>query len=247
MLTHIANNDIFSEHQHGFIKGRSVTSNLLNCIQDWCQSIEQRLPTDIIYIDYSKAFDCIIHSKILHKMKHVYKFHDLIVLWFKNFLSNRKQLIKVNGELSEPQDVISGVAQGSISAAFLYLLFVDELPRIIGNSKISLFADDSKVYKRIEKASDNLELQTSLNNASTWSNNWQLKINENKTFLLRISNTNNNEFSNYFLNNSEITLKNEVRDLGIIISRNLNTHTHCQNLVKKANFSLRNIKNCFPY
>ena len=69
ILAHLDKNRLMKRSQHGFTAGRSVSTNLLECLDDWTDSFEKGLVTDILYFDFSKAFDSVVHSKLIHKLE----------------------------------------------------------------------------------------------------------------------------------------------------------------------------------
>ena len=121
--------------------------------------------TDVIYIDMSKAFDKVDHAALLHKLKHGFSISGPLHRWFKSYLSNRRQRVTVLGCTSPETLVTSGVpAQGSILGPMLFLLHVNDLPDAVQNSKVACFADDTKIFKPIDTASDAALLQQDLGN-----------------------------------------------------------------------------------
>ena len=69
-LSHyLLSNNLLTDRQHGFIKSRSTLTNLLSCLRHWLSSLDSDRSTDVIYIDFAKAFDSVSHPKLLHKLK----------------------------------------------------------------------------------------------------------------------------------------------------------------------------------
>ena len=101
--------------------------------------------TDVIYLDFRKAFDSVPHDKLLMKLWNMGISGDLW-MWFRSYLNGRQQVVSINNHLSEPLPVHSGVPQGSILGPLLFLIFVNELPTIVQSTKLLLFADDTKCY-----------------------------------------------------------------------------------------------------
>ncbi len=138
--------------QHGFWKGRSTVTQLLAVYQDIIEGLAEGKETDIIYLDFSKAFDKVPHSSLISKLPLFGIIGDLL-LWFKSYLSGRYQRVTLQGLYSECLEVYSGVPQGSILGPLLFLVYIDDLSGYIRNkSKIALFADDSKIYQTISNS-----------------------------------------------------------------------------------------------
>ena len=148
LVEHMNNNNLFSEEQHGFIKGKSCVTQLLEFMEDITKAIDQGDEVDIIYLDFSKAFDKVPYRRLLTKLKS-YGIRGKVLCWIKDFLNNRKQRVIVNGSFSEWKDITSRIPQGSVFGPILFLIFINVLPNVI-KCLIKLFADDAKLYQIIK-------------------------------------------------------------------------------------------------
>ena len=92
-------------------------------------------------LDFSKAFDRVSHGLLIDRL-HDIGIDTLIIKWISNFLSNRYQMVVVNGASSSPLAVTSGVPQGSVLGP-LFLVYVNDIGGSLRHSSISLFADDA--------------------------------------------------------------------------------------------------------
>ena len=113
--------------------------------------------TDVILLDFSKAFDSVPHQRLLLKLDY-YGIRGKTAAWIKAFLSNRSQVVSVNCSHSSPQPVPSGVPQGSVLGPVLFLLYINDITEHI-QSTMRLFADDSIVYREIKNIRDHALLQ----------------------------------------------------------------------------------------
>ena len=121
--------------------------------------MDEGLQTDVVFMDIAKAFDTVVHSKLLLKLQE-FGFSGSVLLWFKNYLSCRCQQVTVHGATSTPLPITSGVPQGSLLAPFLFSVYINDLPSYISNSTgVGLFADDTKLYRCIKEPCDALALQ----------------------------------------------------------------------------------------
>jgi len=102
--------------------------------------------TDIIYLDNSKCFDSVVHSKLLYKLSK-YGFTESALKWIESFLTNRLQYVRIGNCLSESQGVVSGVPQGTVLGPLLFLCFSSDINNIVNYSQLSMYADDTKVFR----------------------------------------------------------------------------------------------------
>ena len=112
--------------QHGFRKDHSTGTAIFELIQFIYNSLDKREIVGCIYVDYSKAFDTLDHS-ILCKKLALYGLSAWVVDWCRNYLNNRKQQVKVNGNMSECEGVTYGVPQGSILGPLFFILYVNDV------------------------------------------------------------------------------------------------------------------------
>ena len=133
---------------------------------------------DTIYFDYMKAFDTVPHERLLHKLKG-YGMSKEIIEWIRDFITGRRQKVKVNGAGSSWANVTSGVPQGSILGPLLFILFINELPMKV-DGEILLFADDTKLFHQVESRADQQSLQKDIDTMFNWSVEWDLTFHPDK-------------------------------------------------------------------
>ncbi len=117
IVEHLTNNNLISIYQHGFRQGYSCVTQLLETIDDWTEAIDNGEDVDVIYLDFKAAFDKVPHQRLLKKIKG-YGLDGEVFGWLKDFLSNRKQRVKINGHASSTKSVTSGVPQGMRSRTY---------------------------------------------------------------------------------------------------------------------------------
>ena len=136
--------------------------------------------TDVIILDFAKAFDKVQHRKLLYKLDH-YGIKGSTHKWISSWLSERSQKVVLDGQASDPVPVLSGVPQGSVLGPVLFLIFINDLPVNI-RSSVRIFADDCVLYRNIKSPIDCQILQDSL---TQWETDWQMKFNVAKCHSMR--------------------------------------------------------------
>lgn len=220
----LAKENLLPSEQHGFVKGRSVETQLLECQHLWFEAIDSGKCIDIIYYDFAKAFDKVSHPKLLFKLSSL-GLPSIILDWLHSFLSARTFSVKVGNATSDPAPVISGVPQGSVLGPLLFIIYVSELPTLLktgNNIEVRCFADDLKVfsvYKPEESANSYRNLQSSIDRLGIWCDDWQLEIAHHKCNVVYMGK--GNPQLPYSIDNTPIDMSCSVRDLGVRIQNNL--------------------------
>ena len=237
-------NKLFSECQHGFRSHRSCITQLLEVMEDVTKAVENKEPIDMIYLDFKKAFDSVPHERLLTKLA-AYGITGPILCWIRDFLSERKQRVRVGKCYSKKADFLSGVPQGSILGPILFTVFINDLPDCVQNI-CKVFADDTKIYGNPHKSDT---LQEDLNKLQLWSETWNLYFNASKCKVLHIGKQNPEIDYTMKSNDEDIVISKcaEEKDLGVVFDKNLSFDNHIENAIKKANRVLSVIKRTFTY
>lgn len=231
--------------QFGFLPNSSSTLQLLHFLEDVTSFVDAGHFVDTIYLDFSKAFNSVPHERLLCKLSAL-GIKGKFLTWLRAFLSDRKEIVIVEGVQSEPYVMSSGVPQGSCIGPILFLAFVDDIDDVLQNSIILKYADDIKLYSKLDHhdptTGSNL-LQEDLDSLSEWSDTWNLKFNVKKCSVINFGNLNPKK--EYFLKNEEISSNDCERDLGVTISSNLKSSLHVSKIVKDAEKCLAVLKKSF--
>lgn len=231
-----------NNHQFGFLSNRSCLSQLLIFLSQIYKNIENRKSSDIIYLDFKKAFDTVSHNELLYKLW-LTGITGPLWLWFKSYLSDRSHYTYFANCHSSRLPVLSGVPQGSVLGPLLFLIFINDLPSSIANANCYLFADDTKLIKCIEVSHSQHLLQSDLDQLSMWCTLWNLSLNSNKCAVLRVflnpSHASDLDPSfSYKVQKSSIKYVSSQRDLGVTVTSNLSWSIHYDNMCSSAYYSL---------
>ena len=233
LASFLEQNNLFNNDQFGFRKNRSCELQLLRVIQDLSLILDNKEEADLVFLDFSKAFDKVPHALLLHKLKSYGLQPDMISL-IRSFLLDRTQTVVLDGWSSEPVDVTSGVPQGSVLGPILFLIYINDLPDKI-KSKCRLFADDSLLYRKITSQEDISQLQEDLDEVLQWCNIWNMTLNIDKCEHMNVTSKHAPSNSDYKLDQHHMTKVKEYKYLGLHISDNLSWSTHINHIKNKAN------------
>ena len=148
----------------------------------------------------------------------------------KDFLTNRKFRVSVEGKFSTLKDILSGIPQGSVLGPLLFLIYINDLPCYV-KSFIKLFADDVKIIANVK---DRSVIDEDLKGLELWASTWLLDFNYNKCKVLYTDIIANKCFD-YTLNDNYLTISEQEKDLGILTSNTLLWTDQISSSVSKAN------------
>ena len=177
--------NIIIDDQSGFRQHHSTETILLDSTNEWLKNMDKGLMNGVLFLDLKKAFDTVNHKILLHKLE-LYGVRGRSQKWFRSYFSNRKQVCAVNGKLSHEKEIHCGRPQGSNLGPFLFLLYINDLPRCLETSKARLFADDTTLSAAGLTVD---EIETKLNhliNVDQWLIANKLTLNESKTEFIII-------------------------------------------------------------
>lgn len=222
------------EKQYGYCKKVSIFHQILDLQKVVFEGLNDKKckAVDVIFLDFSNAFDTIDHHNLFEKfMKNGFD-HKLFNI-FLNMFSNRKQTVRFQDHFSSISNVTSGVLQGSVLAADFYKYYVNDISQGI-NSDIFLWADDTVIIKKIYNEDDMKILKNDLIAIENYSEKNFLKLNASKSVHMRFSTKNCDALCFYSIGTDVISMKDEHKHLGLILDNKFNFNSHVNDIVRRS-------------
>ena len=246
VMSHLLTENLLSTKQFGFMNRRSTTTQLLCYLDECAEIVANGDVVDAIYFDFAKAFDTVPHQRMLKKLK-CYGIRGQLLHWIEAFLTNRRQVVSVNGVHSYIGNVLSGIPQGSVLGPLLFVIYINDLPEVV-DSSVFLFADDTKILRRINSYEDAERVQQDIDALEKWSNDWLLRFHPDKCHVLTLGKFSNIRYAHrYTLGPIELEHVFSEKDLGVIFDSELQFEEHIAAKVKKANSIVGLIRRSFSY
>lgn len=224
--------DSISLHQHGFVKSRSTATNLVTFTQYTSEVIDARGQVDVVYTDFSKAFDKINHQVCLNKLRS-HGLSDSLLSFFKSYLTSRQQFVSYNGFNSDAFFSTSGVPQGSNLGPLLFLLYINDLAEALQCEKL-LFADDLKLFAKIDTYEDCQMLQSQIGLVENWCVINCLEMNVSKCKVMSFTRRLTPIHCDYVFDKVLLPRPESVKDLGICFDSKLTFSNHIHSIAASA-------------
>lgn len=247
--TYLDENRLLPALQSGFRSNHSCTTALLHISDDIISATDVDQATVLVLLDFSKAFDTLDYD-ILIAIFNYLGFSRISQTFLKNYLTDRRQVVKLKNTFSKPANITCGVPQGSNLGPLLFTIFTSNLQSEIKYCKYHFYADDTQIYLHFNK--QNLlqainNVNTDLENISQFSADHGLIINPNKSSALLFCKKTDRNYAadniNIFLNNNKIELVNEVKNLGLLLDSDLRFKSHITSCIRKAYCNLKLLYN----
>ena len=244
LMDYVEKNGHLSDAQHGFRAGRSTQTNLIEFLDVTTKWMDEGKAFDIVYLDFSKAFDKVCHRRLIKKLKNI-GVGGKILAWLKNWLTGRRQRVRVDDKFSDWVEVLSSVVQGSVLGGTLFDIFIDDIRRVVLDALIQMFADDTKVATTIETEEDCKKMQKIIDNLVEWADKWKMSFNVDKCKIVHVGH--NNPKKEYYMKGKKLKVENDEKDLGVFVEASMKPGKQCTTAAKSANFALGQIQRAFHY
>ena len=252
LYNYLISNKLITKNQSGFTPGDSGTNQLISLVHDIHKAFDDNscLEVRAVFLDMSKAFDKVWHEGLIHKLKQN-GIDGKILALLTNYLSNRRQRVVLNGEMSDWAPILSGVPQGSVLGPLLFLIFINDLEAGI-ISQIKFFADDTSLYSVVKNPEISArELNHDLEIISDWAKQWKMSFNPDPTKpaeeILFSQKRLPQEHPPLYFNGTEVKRVSEHKHLGFIFDPKLNCAAHFKEKIAKARKGIGMIKQLREY
>ena len=245
IVDHLVANSLIQPSQHGFMKNKSCTTNLLQFLERVTSEVDVGNPVDIIYLDFAKAFDKVPHRRLLEKFK-AHGVSGRILTWIKEWLTDRTQRTVLNGAASDWSAVTSGVPQGSVLGPLAFVVYINDLDDETTEITIAnKFADDTKCGQVVTSPEQVATMQQCLDNLVSWADRWGMSFNVAKCKVMHVGK--HNQGATYNMGGVDLASTEEERDIGIRVHKSLKPSAQCQEASRRAMAVLGQISRAFHY
>jgi hypothetical protein len=237
-----------NDTQHGFLPQKSCTTQMLNFTDSLVLSINDDVRSDVIYFDFAKAFDSVNHDIILQKLKLEFSIDGTLLKFLLNYLCGRKQRVIIGGSQSGLKDVKSGVPQGSILGPLLFVLFINDMSECISEgTNIALYADDTKIWRRICSWKDHEILQADIDSLFAWAERNKMRFHPKKCKVVIVTSRAIEScvwsvfpFQSFYyaLNGIDLDVVESEKDLGVLVTSKIDWEENTLALCTKASSRL---------
>jgi len=242
---------LLPNNQHGFRAQRSTMTALSSMQKEWIKNTEEGLMTGVLVWDLSAAFDTLDIDVFIEKLN-IYGADSTTQEWFKSYLENRTQRVRIGGALSAPLKLVSGVPQGGILSPIVFTLYTADMELWLQSSKLFNFADDTTTdTKGTEARTIKKNIETDALNVLQFMASNGLVANQSKTEFLMLNDKGKSGtvLEEVIVGNATVKRTSHTKLLGIVIEETQEWPIHFANLEKSLNqrlFLIRRIARQIP-
>ena len=253
---HMTANELNEESAYGYKTGHSTELLLLKVVNDLLMSCDNQLPSIVMLLDLSAAFDTVDQRKLLSILEIEIGIKGTALNWFESFLLNRTQKVKIKDLYSDLTNLLYGVAQGSVLGPPLFNIYIRPLRRylLVTFFKLFGFADDHQLLKTFlpvfEVHALGEDIKFCFEKITDFMNEFFLKLNASKTKILVImppTLAHEVRIGGIFMDGSCIRFVSSAKNLGVILDNELSFSKHVVKVIKSCYFTIRNLSRIKPF
>ena len=248
LLAYFLENGIINDRQYGFLPGKSTHEAVFDLIRHIYSSVNNKKLMGMLFLDISKAFDCIIHERLMLKLASI-GCDPLVLSWFKSYL-RRRQIVLYNDKESSSLNVGTGIGQGTILGPLIFIFYMNDVVENLYYVKISMYADDCVLYLSGNNwVTIRAKIQEDLDCFEHWGELNNLHLNVKKTKMMLVGT--HAKLIRYVdveplqLYNREVAFVKQYNYLGVILDAEMTLRpffNHVRKLVHGKLFSFRKIR-----
>lgn len=250
ITAHLAKNELLSKYQSAYRRYHSTETGLLRVLSDLMLANESGKLALLSLLDLSAAFDTIDHDFLIERLEKTFGLGGETIQWIKSYLCGRTQSVLAGGKNSPFVTLTSGVPQGSVLGPLLFILFINDVAKIIESFGLlsHCYADDQQIYFYCEPNDrDRLKDITAkcIAAITNWMSSNKLKLNPTKTEFLWTATKKRQSIidkSPLITSGCNIIPKNGVKLLGVHLDQDLSLKSQINKTVSAGFFHLRQIK-----
>ena len=253
---HMVKNELLTSKNYAYVKKHSTELLLLKVVNDLYRSFDQNMPSVVILLDLSAAFDTVDHNKLLDILENDIGITGTALRWFASFLKGRTQRVKIGSTYSDAVELLYGLAQGSVLGPQLFKIYIRSLYKYVEPTKFKIegFADDHQLIKQfiisLQRKALGEDIVLCLNHIGIWMNEFFLKLNPSKTKILILAPPSIQPeivIRGAFLDNECIRFVSSAKNLGVILDDELRFSEHINYVVKSSFTYIRKLSQIKGY
>ena len=238
------NKHVLNNSQHGFRRGRSCQTNLIEFLDKVTGWLDDGDSVDVLYLDFSKAFDKVNHQMLLAKLAAA-GVEGKLLAWLEDWLLGRQQRVVVNGHCSDWATVDSGVPQGTVLGGPLFTVYIKDIDGVVIFVFIRKFADDTKAAGKVNNTEDAQRFQEDIDRLDDWADEWAMQFNQSKCKTMHLDKKNPRFM--YTMKGIPIAEIDSEKDLGVWFDSSMKPSLQCEQAAKNAHRILSLIGKTFHY
>ena len=248
--SYLCSHNLYNTCQSAYRPGHSTETALLKVVNDLFLSLNKGNISVLALLDFSSAFDTIDHPILVHRLHTDFGFTDTVLQWFSSYLTDRTHYVSLSIHCSAFVPVHSGVPQGSVLGAMLFIMYIKLLSAIIDSHSIihHSFSDDLQLHMSAppNRISELLHsLQSCIGDVKAWATANMLNLYDNRTELILVTSNGSKHLhslpTSITIGNAQIPFKKSVKNLGFTLDSHLTMNARVSNIARTCYFELRRL------